>query len=159
MKNLFFALCVFLLNYQAHSQTLKIAHKSHSGNMKHFVVSKTTHTLGLPSNYAEKKEAERKKKDSIKRAEEKQKQDSLKKLEKKKSKKQNKNLQKESNIEKSSLNYQDTQKSSNPTVSLAYPVVHQNTNEGSSKNWIVMFMSILPTFLVLYFILQKIKWI
>ncbi|KOY86881.1 hypothetical protein AD998_12655 [bacterium 336/3] len=159
MKNLFFALCVFLLNYQAHSQTLKIAHKSHSGNMKHFVVSKTTHTLGLPSNYAEKKEAERKKKDSIKRAEEKQKQDSIKKAKKNSSKKQKKSLQEDSKTEKNSSNYQELPKTNIHKASLAYPVAHQNTNEGSSKNWIVMFMSILPTFLVLYFMLQKIRWI
>jgi hypothetical protein len=159
MKNTLIVLCILLLSYQSYSQTLKIAHKSHSGNMKHFIVSKTTHTLGLGPADIKRMENLKKKEDSIRKAEEKKKQDSLKKLEKKKSKKQNKNSQKDSKIEKSSLNYQETQKSSNPTVSLAYPVVHQNTNEGSSKSWIIMFMSILPTFLVLYFILQKIRWI
>ncbi|MCU0437486.1 MAG: hypothetical protein MUC49_06180 [Raineya sp.] len=159
MKNMIVILCL-LLAYQAQSQTLKIAHKSHSGNMKHFVVSKTAHTLGLPSNYAEKKEAERKKKDSIKKAEEKIKQDSIKKAKKNTLKKKGNAIKEDTKTQKSSLNYQKaTKRDIYHTTSLAYPVVHQNTNQGNSKNWIVMLMSILPTFLVLFLVLQKIKWL
>jgi uncharacterized membrane protein len=159
MKNAFIVLCILLLGYQTQGQTLKIAHKSHSGNMKNFVVSKTTHNLGLPSNYAEKKEQERKKKDSILHVEEKKKQDSIKKVKKVSPKKKVKNLKEESKIEKSSLDYQNLQKTNITTVGLSHPVVYQSSTEGSSKNWAITLMTILPTFLLLFIILQKIKWL
>jgi len=165
MKNILVVLFILLCSYQGYSQTLKIAHKSHSGNMNSFVVTKNLHNLGLSSSEMQKRQAEKeRKRDSLEKIYlAKKKQDSLEKIEKKNPKNPKKELKKEEiKSKKTSQNeqkeFQKAELASQQTASLAYPVAHQTAHEDSSKNWLVMLMTVLPTFLVLYFVLQKIKW-